>query len=94
MILQMILFFIGIKTSGKVVYFTATFPYVVLIILLVFGATLPGSLNGIKFYMEPDFSKLGTAEVDNLIKTIFYFSRVYEHSVLIKKQVNVVQSLD
>ena len=32
----------GIQSSGKVVYFTATFPYVVLVILLIKAATLPG----------------------------------------------------
>jgi len=32
----------GIKSSGKVVYFTATFPYVVLTILLIRAALLPG----------------------------------------------------
>ena len=34
----------GIKSSGKVVYFTATFPYFVLVILLIKAATLPGKL--------------------------------------------------
>ncbi|EDO39708.1 predicted protein, partial [Nematostella vectensis] len=53
----------GIKSAGKVVYFTATFPYLVLFILLIRGATLPGAANGALFYVKPDFTKLGDPRV-------------------------------
>lgn len=42
----------------QVMYFTVTSPYVLMIILLIRGLTLEGAMDGIKFYLVPDFSKL------------------------------------
>ncbi|KAK3575579.1 hypothetical protein QTP86_030519, partial [Hemibagrus guttatus] len=48
----------GVKSTGKVVFFTATFSYVMLVVLLVRGLTLPGAIDGIKFYLYPDPAQL------------------------------------
>ncbi|KAE8583142.1 hypothetical protein XENTR_v10020439 [Xenopus tropicalis] len=64
----------GVKSTGKIVYFTATFPYVVLLILLVRGAMLPGATEGIIYYLKPDWSKLGTAQVWIDAGTQIFFS--------------------
>ncbi|XP_066519464.1 sodium- and chloride-dependent GABA transporter 2-like isoform X5 [Hoplias malabaricus] len=53
----------GVKSTGKVVYFTATFPYVMLLVLLVRGLTLPGAIDGIVFYLYPDPTRLKDPQV-------------------------------
>ncbi|XP_075729947.1 sodium-dependent proline transporter-like isoform X2 [Rhipicephalus microplus] len=53
----------GVKSTGKVVYFTATFPYLVLIILLVKGVTLPGAVEGIKYFIIPEWHRLLEIEI-------------------------------
>jgi len=48
----------GVQSSGKVVYFTALFPYLVLTILLINGVMLDGAAKGIEFYVYPTYEKL------------------------------------
>ncbi|XP_067424400.1 sodium-dependent proline transporter-like [Emydura macquarii macquarii] len=63
----------GIRSSGKVVYFTATFPYLVILVLIIRGATLEGSIDGIRFYLSSDWSRLQSAQVWNdAASQIFY----------------------
>ncbi|KAK7088378.1 hypothetical protein V1264_022303 [Littorina saxatilis] len=53
----------GIKSSGKAVWITATLPYGLLFILLIRGCTLPGAVDGIKYYLNPQWEKLLDMEI-------------------------------
>ncbi|XP_017855353.1 sodium-dependent nutrient amino acid transporter 1 isoform X3 [Drosophila busckii] len=48
----------GVKSSGKASYFLALFPYVIMGVLLVRAVTLPGSLNGIYYFIKPNWGKI------------------------------------
>ena len=48
---------------SQLVYFTSVFPYLILIILLVRAATLPGYVDGIMFYLTPQWHKLASISV-------------------------------
>ena len=48
----------GIASYGKAAYFITLSPYVILTALIIYSAQLEGALDGIKFYLEPDWNKL------------------------------------
>jgi SNF family Na+-dependent transporter len=55
----------GISGTGKLVYFTSTFPFVVLFVLGVQGWSLPGAADGIAFYLTPNIKQLSSISVWN-----------------------------
>ncbi|XP_022101073.1 sodium- and chloride-dependent GABA transporter 1-like [Acanthaster planci] len=64
----------GVKTTGKIVWFTALIPYVILLILLINGVLLEGSEDGILYYITPTFDKLTEAKVWVDAATQIFFS--------------------
>ncbi|XP_060937979.1 sodium- and chloride-dependent transporter XTRP3A-like [Limanda limanda] len=64
----------GIKSTGKVVYFTATFPYVVLLIYLIWGFTLHGAVNGVKYMFTPKMEQLANPTTWINAATQIFFS--------------------
>ncbi len=53
----------GVKSVGKVVLFTVPLPFLLLVVLCFRGLTLPGAIEGLSHYLEPDFSALANPKV-------------------------------
>ncbi|XP_074510554.1 sodium- and chloride-dependent transporter XTRP3 [Sebastes fasciatus] len=64
----------GVKSTGKVVYFTAVFPYVVLFIYLIRGVTLHGAINGVKYMFTPKMEQLADPKTWINAATQIFFS--------------------
>lgn len=53
----------SIKSSGKVRYFTATFPFFLIIVLLIRSLSLEGADAGLRYFFRPNWSELTKANV-------------------------------
>ncbi|XP_051158286.1 sodium- and chloride-dependent glycine transporter 1-like [Leptopilina boulardi] len=63
----------GVQSVGKIVYFTALFPYFVLLALLIRGVTLEGSMEGNLWYITPVWTSLLDARMwGDAASQIFY----------------------
>ena len=50
--------FRGVRLVGKIVWLTVPLPWLMLLILTVRGLTLPGSIKGLSYYLNPVWSEL------------------------------------
>ena len=53
----------GVRNVSKVVMVTVPLPLILLAVLLVRGLTLPGAIDGISYYLTPDFSRLADPNI-------------------------------
>ncbi|XP_059809665.1 sodium-dependent neutral amino acid transporter B(0)AT2-like [Hypanus sabinus] len=64
----------GIKSSGKVMYFSSLFPYLVLFCFLVRGLLLEGSVDGIRYMFTPKIEILVDTQVWRQAATQVFFA--------------------
>ena len=65
-LIWVILFFImfrGARVIGRVAVWTVTIPWALLIILLIRGLTLPGAIDGLNYYLTPDFAAMANPDL-------------------------------
>lgn len=78
----------GVHSSGKAAYFLALFPYVIMFILLGRALTLPGSYNGIMYFLRPQWDKILEPQVsvssahDNIRPNILIYSKMFLLSIV------------
>ncbi|CRL07421.1 CLUMA_CG020394, isoform A [Clunio marinus] len=79
----------GIKSSGKASYILASFPYFVMIILLIRALTLEGAMDGIKYLFTPQWDKILEANVwYAAITQVFYSLAVCFGSIIMYSSYN------
>lgn len=73
----------GVKSVGKVVLVTMPLPVILLLVLLVRGITLPGALNGLIFYLRPNFVALWDLEVWSAAMSQIFFTLSLAFGIMI-----------
>ena len=62
----------GVKQTGKIIVFTALFPYVLFIIMLLRGILLPGAMTGLELLFQIKGNILSPTVWFEAITQVFY----------------------
>lgn len=73
----------GVSRVGKVVLFTVPIPWICLVILFIRGITLPNAMEGLAYYLTPDFSKIFDPQIWLLAYGQIFFSLSLGSGVMI-----------
>jgi len=63
----------GLHRSGKIIWFTALLPCILMVILIFRALTLEGAKDGLYYYIKPDWSKQMEIHfwIDAVTQTLF-----------------------
>jgi len=75
--------FRGVKWIGKMVLWTVPIPWLMLLILTIRGLTLEGSVQGLQYYLEPNWAALGEVLVWRRAFGQVFFSMTVAFGVMI-----------
>jgi NSS family neurotransmitter:Na+ symporter len=73
----------GVKLVGKIVLCTVLVPWIMLIILMVRGLTLEGAIQGLEYYLEPDWAVLKEPHVWRAAFGQVFFSMTIAFGVMV-----------
>jgi neurotransmitter:Na+ symporter, NSS family len=75
--------FKGVKLVSKIVLWTVPIPWVMLIILMIRGLTLEGAINGLEYFLEPDWVVLKESRVWRAAFGQVFFSMTIAFGVMV-----------
>ena len=75
--------FRGVKWIGKIVFWAVPLPLIMLLILVIRGLTLDGAMQGLEYYLEPDWSALKNVVVWRRAFGQVFFSMTVAFGVMI-----------
>ncbi|MBD3286551.1 sodium-dependent transporter [candidate division WOR-3 bacterium] len=73
----------GAKTVSKVVWITVVLPWLILLIFLIRGVTLPGAADGLRYFLTPNLEALKNPEVWHAAYSQVFFSLTVGFGVMI-----------
>jgi len=79
----------GVRSSGKASYFLSVFPYFIMFILLIRAATLEGAIDGMVYFIKPQWNKMLEAKTWYAAVTqVFYSLAVCFGSIIMYSSYN------
>jgi NSS family neurotransmitter:Na+ symporter len=62
-VVQFFIMYKGAGVIGRVAVWTVTIPWALLVVLVIRGLTLPGAVDGLNYYLAPDFAALRSPDL-------------------------------